>query len=1021
MNKLLVIIFIFTISLFGEDINATVEDTNIVVQTAVESIDENLTQDDKNITQTDEQNLTELSKNIVQLPKITQTNIDAKQDDDIIVQGTAQFENNVTIIIKDDDNYRVTFIKEVDDTNSWQVYKSDFDKPLPDGKYSIYVTANDKFGNKSEMVSIDNLVRDTQVSAIVNISDGDEKQSNELINIAELDSFYILGQIDEDAKIDKLYITDNNDETQDIQIDTQNINLDTNGKFEIKGIDITSLKDGAIEVVLKVSDEHNNTAITKGSIFKDTTPPSVPEVLQSVREGNMQYGIIKKEIVFKGHAELGATIIIQIYNKNNLENGTGSKVLVDNTNTWIALGKDFKIKEIEDGDIEVKLVQIDRAGNASKPLFLQFFKKRTDVFPKTVVEIAPEDYIPVFTVKDNIVDAPRSIVVSDKEVIFATFEFVQFYDKKECKNTRNLEIKGVWVNSIKLDKNLLYVGLANGEIRVYDIDTLKLLNKIKAHKMATLRLALNSKYLVSSSADGTIAVRNKKDLTLLYTLKNHQWNVGAIALDNDILYSGSDDYSIKKWDLLTGKLIKSLKSAHDGTINDLVVIDNRLYSASDDKTIKIRDTKTGDLIKTLKAHKKSVNRLTFDKNMLISASDDRSIILWDIKTFKKIKRLKGHSKRILSLAVNSHLIVSGANDYTLRVWGYDESLKDDAVVDEADLSIYTLIKSFELSPDVVTSLAQTENELVIGTYGYVLFYNKVNYEFTRSYTTLDEIVGDETEATDESDDEDEGEEEDDEEDDEEELSIEDLLIKKLQQRDEIAKANLQWINVLKVSGIKLIAGLGYKNIKIWDLEKNDAIALLEGHESGIKSLYVDESIYVSGDAKGVVNIWDIESNEAINTIEAHQWDVRGVAVAEDKLITASDDYSIRIWDMESGDIIKEIKAAHNDIITHIEVVEDTIISSSLDGTIKYRDIETGKLLKTLKGHTGGINTFVVDENHIVSASKDKTLRVWDIKTGKLITTLKDGHSASITAILITDDYIISGGEDKIITIWKYYE
>lgn len=1056
------IIFLLGVSLFADDnktvdlnitdTNLTIVDINTTTSIDINNSDTNIT--DLNLTTADQNKTIDINTTLEPIiipqikPIIKNTNIDVLDTSAMIIEGNATSNMNLEVVIIHNKNERIVINSSVDENGDWIIYKSDISKQLEDGIYDIYVSTKDNYENKSEVASKKSLTRDTTISAIVQIEDGNSNKSDDFINISESKSFFIKGQIDDDAKIKKLWLYSSNYPNNIVNIDPKKIKI-RDGNFKIKStnIPLSKLEDGLIIVNLIVADAHKNVLEVRSQINKDLTAPKKPVVLKSVKENNMIFGQVENMLVFYGDSELNSKINITVYNKDFPKNKTVATVKTDPTSKWTITGKDLEIKTIKDGDIVSYLVQIDEAGNRSKSLKISNKKAKRSIFPKVPQKIVSENYMSIHTIK-NLEDKVKSIVVSDDYIIAGTFEFIYFFDKQKAEVKKKIEIKKKWINSLFLSDNKLFVALDDGSIQIRDLKTLKIIDKIKNHKTTVLYLRYDkkSKYLLSSDASGDVVAYDTQNKKTIYTLKKHQWDVAAIAIKDSKVYTGSDDYSIKIWDIKTGKLIKSLKSAHSGTINSLVVYKSWLISASNDKTINIRDIKTGLLIKTLKGHNKGVSKLKINDNRLISASLDRTIIIWNLKTLKKQKQLRGHSKSIISLDVHEENIITGSLDYTMRIWGYDESLQGQGEIDETVLKKYDLIKSMLLSNDTITDIIQTENELVFSTYGYVYFYNNVTYRFTKLYTSLDKVIAQtkkkKTVSQNSSDDEDDGwgdesdqseddgweDESDQSEDDgwEDEdsggsLGFEEIIDERKIELEKIAKSNLQWINQISLNGVELMASLGYKNLKVWDIERNKATGLLEGHENSVLSINKAEGMFVTSSSSGDIKIWDDESKAMLMSIEAHQWDVRDTVVDDMRLYSISDDYSIKIWDIETGDILDTIKSAHDGEITAILIDGNNIITSSKDGTIKYRDKNTGKLLKTLSSHTKAVNTIIKDETHLISGSDDKTIKVWDLKTGKLISNMTNGHTDGITALMITEDYIISGAKDKKISIWKYYE
>ena len=1023
MKKLLInILLLFGIILYAQDDNVTKLSTDL-----------NVSITDTNTT------LIDLNQSTQIKPNITNVNIDAT-DDDILIEGNATANLDVDVVIMINNNRIVKSVKS-NENGYWSLSYKAFKQPLEDGVYDIFVSTRDENGNKSEITALKGIKRDTSINGVVFFKDGAATFSDEYLNINELKSAYINGQIDKDAKIKSVYIyNDNNNSKAKLEITQDKILFDEENRFTIANNDIplNKLDDGLIFVDIDIEDEHKNSMRLKAKIIKDTIRPQKPVIIKLVKNNNIINGQIQNGLVFLGSAEPKSKIEVQIYNKKFPDVKTATLVKTDESSSWTVVGRDIEVKKLKNGNIVSEFVQIDVAGNRSDKLIINLIKEANPIFPLVPEIIPSEKYMPIYVVK-TINDVVRAVAVNDKFIIAGTYEFIYYLDKKKAKIQKKIELKKRWVNSLALYDDKLIVALDSGEIEIRDVNTGNIISTIKAHKTPVLYLKIddNNTKLVSSSSDGSVKIWDLKTYKLLFKLQKHQWDVAAIAINDGKVYTGSDDYSIKIWDLNSGKFIKNLKSAHSGTINALVVYKDMLISASDDKKISIRDIKTHKLIKTLNGHKRGVTVLKINHDKLISGSKDRTLIIWDLNSYTKEKQLRGHSKAIVSIDVKDENIVTGSLDYKLRVWGYDQTLEGMNEIDETLLAKYDLVKTLEVANSEVTSLAQTDSEIVFSTYGYVHFYNNVTYQYTRNYSTLDEVRKPLKKSDEDSNEDEWGEEslskeetaddgwetfDDSDEDGVDNISSweEDLEAKK-KELDIKAKEELQWVNVINIQGTKLLAGLGYKYIMIWDLETNKAINLIEAHEAGIKDIQRFDDYIISSSSDGVVNVWNQEKMELLISIDAHQWDVRTIAVSDGVLYSGSDDYSIKVWDLETGDLIKVIKSAHSDIITKLAIYEKYLISASKDGTIVFRDKESLNVVKTINAHSAGINTFVLDEEHLISGSDDKSIKVWDLKTKKLIFTMKDAHDGGVSALMITDDYIVSGGKDNKINIWKYYE
>lgn len=111
-----------------------------------------------------------------------------------------------------------------------------------------------------------------------------------------------------------------------------------------------------------------------------------------------------------------------------------------------------------------------------------------------------------------------------------------------------------------------------------------------SHIVSSLAISADGKLLVSGSWDQTIKIWHLETGKLIRTLKGHRDQVYAIALspDEQIIASASADQTIKLWYLETGELLATF-TGHSHTVTALAFTDSgeMLVSGSLDKTIKI--------------------------------------------------------------------------------------------------------------------------------------------------------------------------------------------------------------------------------------------------------------------------------------------------------------------------------------------------------------------------------------------------------------------------------------------------
>lgn len=911
----------------------------------------------------------------------------------IILEGISTTPNQIIKVkihnVKDISDLYYAFVMS-DENAKFQLTKSDIDiTRLKDGELVFDISTNEEEFSKT--ISSVNMYLDKGLKLKISSKSPYEYKSDNIVNLKESRDYMIVGETESNIK--SLNISVKDSISRSINYTLKDIDINKDGSFAIKGIDLSKLKDGKLQFKAIGIDEAGNKTEYEEIVLKDTKVKK-PVLLKRIKNNNLSNVVNRKILVASGNSEANAKIFFKFLQGDVV---VKESVVANDEGKWELLGGDLDISVFENRTVHVEIYQEDVAGNRSAVFRYENKKFKRPIFPIVPIPIDAVKYQLVHTISGNS-DEIKDIKITKKNIYIATYGMIKVYGKAYAKLKRKVSVGGdVWVNSLALSKDKVFAALSNGNIKIYS-KSLRLLKTIQIDSLPVLKIKLYKDKLVSSSASGNIKIIDIKSYKVQSILKEHQWDVGAICISKDKLYSGSDDYSIKIWDLKTLKLERSIKAAHSGTINDIIVFKGKLISASDDKTIIIRDARTGRFIRKLDKHKNPVNKLDITNGFLISVSSDRKMIMWDIDTGEVLKRIKAHSKKIAALAVNDYNIVTGSRDYKIKIWGYDDSVEALDSDDETSKPKYALVKSFKVKQGTPTALTENENDIIVTTdKGYIYFYNKITYDYVKRYSTADKIQKPRNRKKSE-------------EDDTEAVVFE-------------LKPKLQKIYDVECLANKLLCSLEDTSVKIWDMEKNKAISLLRGDTTIVKDIKISPVYILTASKKGSVGVYDIESGDFVNLIEGHQYDVDSIALYEDdKVVSAGDDYSIKIRDIESGDLILNIKDAHEDVITKLLVFGNMLISASLDGTIKVRDIRDGSLLAVLSSHKAGVTSLALDEDGmtLISTSEDKTLKAWSLRDFSLIATM-DKHKGGVVDILITDDYLVSIAKDKTIKVWKYYE
>ena len=120
---------------------------------------------------------------------------------------------------------------------------------------------------------------------------------------------------------------------------------------------------------------------------------------------------------------------------------------------------------------------------------------------------------------------------------------------------------------------------------------------------------------------------------------------------------------------------------------------------------------------------------------------------------------------------------------------------------------------------------------------------------------------------------------------------------------------------------------------VFSEEHSDLIAAI--------SWYPGSSFFVSGSYDGTLRIWDLDQQDSMRVLEGHSSDVLDVAWSPNGIYIASGsaDLTTLIWSAETGEVVYRLRG-HTDGIRSLDWFHDgsRLVTGSLDGTIRIWDI-----------------------------------------------------------------------------------
>ncbi|KAG0204691.1 hypothetical protein BGX28_003440 [Mortierella sp. GBA30] len=150
------------------------------------------------------------------------------------------------------------------------------------------------------------------------------------------------------------------------------------------------------------------------------------------------------------------------------------------------------------------------------------------------------------------------------------------------------------------------------------------------------------------------------------------------APTGSVFITASQDGSIKVWDAISGKVIRTIEDAHSGKgVTTATISKNGKYILSGgwDSVGKLWDLGSGKMIHgfhgSVQKKEKQSTVFSYNEDYVFSSDEsNNTIVCWDSRTGTLLKRYSGHQGLIRSLSASpvENGLVSGGDDNRVRYW-----------------------------------------------------------------------------------------------------------------------------------------------------------------------------------------------------------------------------------------------------------------------------------------------------------------------------------------------------------------
>jgi WD40 repeat protein len=500
---------------------------------------------------------------------------------------------------------------------------------------------------------------------------------------------------------------------------------------------------------------------------------------------------------------------------------------------------------------------------------------------------------------------------------------------------------------------------------VFDFKTKRVIKRIHidaGSAGSTVTVSSDGKYIGFGEDNRTVNIYETSAWRKVNTFINEAggWCGGCptrvlFSADSKVIYMGSNNGPIKKYELVTSKLLKTYEENKEDLNGLAISPDGKKFARATEKEVTVWEENTGDLIaKTEASEKGEFNKITFtlDSKKIIVTSDDNTAFTWNFRSNKKEKIFTGFlNKRDLG-GLNYD-----PNFYWQSYIAKYVRLKNSVLITNDGKSLIkgkfgTKVKRWAIGSGksemeyvghkkgvLCYALSKDGKRLLSGGGdGKIMLWDVASGDSLKSIEAYQEPIFD--------------------------IHF---------NSDETQVVSSSWDATMRIHDLQTGRQLSYFNF-----DNNSAYDII---------LHPNDLYVFTARLNFSLELWEIDTRKVVRDFVGHTNVISTIRLSPDQktLLSASWDSSIRLWDIATGLATKKLKGHTGAVHTAIFSLDGTtVISGGADRLIRVWDINSAKVVKTFEGHNSEVTNllFSPDNKMLISHSVDGVTKFWDLSTGK---------------------------------------